>query len=199
MKLKVTGRAFKNLKSLGQDRMAEIDSRLLAGEPASVIVNIIHNEWGKLKSVKPQTLKKMLERYRETELREKTIERIANAQRGTNLSVIQKRLNAMEELEQMARIQYGRIQKLLMQEEKMPAGIVNKQVNPEMRLFKEMIVELGKLQLETGVLARAPKTIKGSMVGPGGEIQEFEWTEEQSKMLSELEELLNRDESAAAV
>ena len=59
-----------------------------------------------------------------------------------------------------------------------------KQVD-EGRLLKEMLVELGRLQLETGVLARAPKKITAPS-DPNGGVQTFEWTQEQEALFNEL-------------
>ena len=57
-------------------------------------------------------------------------------------------------------------------------------------LLKDMLVQLGHLQLETGYLARAARTVKGSVMA--GEVTEFEWTEEQEKLIQELERVTNR-------
>lgn len=185
----VASRAFKKLKALGSDRMAEIDSRLLSGEPCSTIAAWIQVDLGKCKDIKPASLKKMLERYRETELRQKTLARIANAQRGDSIKTINKRLNALEEMEEMVKIQRGRVDKILMREAKLPEGILLKDASNEVRLLKDMLLDLGKLQLETGLLPRAAKTFRGSMVGSDGQVRHFEWTEEQEELFKTIEKI----------
>lgn len=196
MKLKISTRAHSKLKALGEEVMNEIDRRLLAGEPASSLAAWLQVDLGKLKDVQPASAKKMLERYRETELRDKTLARIAAVQTNDSIKTVSVRLNAMDELEDMVRIQSGRLRKLLTQEEGLPNGIINKAVNPEMRLLKEMMVDLGRLQLETGVLARASKTFKGTVTTEEGEVRHFEWTEEQEKLFSELSEAVSEDQDA---
>jgi hypothetical protein len=52
-----------------------------------------------------------------------------------------------------------------------------------------MLVNLGNLQLETGYLHRAPKTIKGILAMKDGNEQAFSWTEEQAKLFKEVEDL----------
>lgn len=187
MKLKISSRKFQNLKSLGEDRLHEIDSRLISGEPCSAIARTIQTEWGKLKDIKPESLKKTLERYRETELRERTLARIAEAQRGQSIKTVQKRLNALEEMEELVKKQVLVFDKVLMRESQLPEGIVLKDRRDEARLLKDMLVDLGRLQLETGLLARAPKTIKGHMTSPTGEVRQFEWTEEQEELYRAIE------------
>lgn len=197
MKLRISTRAHAKLKALGEDVMADIDRRLLAGEPASSIAAWLQVDLGKLKGTQPASAKKMLERYRETELRDKTMARIAGAQTTDSIKVVNRRLNAMDELEDMVRIQSGRLRKLLTHETHLPPGVLlNKSVNPEMRLLKEMMVDLGRLQLETGVLARASKTVTGTIVGDDGEVRHFEWTEEQEKMFNELAGAVGEAETA---
>lgn len=189
MKGKGPSRAFKKLKSLGEERMNDIDSRLLSGEPCSSIAAWIQVELGKCKDIKPASLKKMLERYRETELRQKMLSRIANAQRGDSIKTINKRLNALDEMEEMVRIQRGRVDKILMRESKLPDGILLKDASNEVRLLKDMLLDLGKIQLETGLLPRATKTFKGTMVGADGQVREFEWTEEQEELFKRIEQI----------
>lgn len=196
MKLKISTRAHSKLKALGEEIMDEIDRRLLAGEPASSLAAWLQVDLGKLKGVQPASVKKMLERYRETELRDKTLARIAGVQATHSVKTVAVRLNAMDELEDMVRIQSGRLRKLLTQEEGLPNGVINKSVNPEMRLLKEMMVDLGRLQLETGILARASKTFKGTVTTEEGEVRHFEWTEEQEKLFNELAGASHEDQAA---
>jgi len=187
MKLKVSSRAFKSLKSLGEERMQEIDARLLSGEPCSSIARWIQLELGKLTDIKTASLKKTLERYRETELRNRTLQRIAEAQSKSAIKTIQKRLNALEEMEEAIRFQRIRVDKILMRESKLPEGILLKDASNELRLLKDMLMDLGKLQLETGLLPRAAKTFRGTMVGADGQVREFEWTEEQEELFQTIE------------
>lgn len=189
MKAKPSQSALKRLQSLGPEVMDRIDSRLLAGDPAKQIVRWVQSELGQLTAVKEDTLKKALERYREHDLRKRTLERIANAQSGHNLTSVAKRLNAMDQLEEMVRHQRVRVDKLLARESQLPQGILLKDTTNEIRLLKDMLVDLGRVQLETGLLPRASRTLRGQVVGADGEVKHFEWTEEQEELFREIEEL----------
>lgn len=179
--------AYKVLHDLGADTMEVIDSRLLEGQSGKAVAAWIQDELKQLPEMKPDTLKKMLERYRKTHLRQRTLARLAgfNGDRATKFLV--QRLNAMDELEKLAREQRGRLDKMLEFEKKGPTAMTA--VSAEVKLLKEVLTDLARVQLDTGVLHRAPKTVTGTLTNPDGtQIAEFSWTEEAQKLLHDLEQ-----------
>lgn len=187
MKLKVNSASHKKIKSLPADILAKVDSKLLSGEGGLDVAKWLQEEAKQFVGEDPYNLKKSLERYRQGDLRARTIERIATAQKTDNLSTVVKRMNALEEMQELAVVQRNRLDKLLMKEAEMPNGILLKDASREVVVMKDLLVDLGRLQLETGVLARAPKSFKGSVTNPDGTVKHFEWTEEQEKLYAELE------------
>lgn len=185
-KKKVRPGEFKQLKACSPEIIETVEARLLSGEPARAIAKALHMD-GHLTEMKEDALVKALTRYRGSELRAKTIERIAGVQRNAGIAQIQVRLNALDEIEGLVRLQKGRVDKLLTKESLLPEGIILKDASNEMRLLKEMLVDLGKVQLETGVLAKASKTYKGQFQGPDGNMHAFEWTEEQEQLFKSIE------------
>jgi hypothetical protein len=91
----------------------------------------------------------------------------------------------MDELTELVAHQKDRFEKMYLKEKMAP--LLMKQVSEEGRLLKDMLVELGKLQLETGVLQRAPKKVTGSMTDANGAVQSFEWTLEQEQLFKAIE------------
>jgi hypothetical protein len=178
---------FKRLKELGKAMVDEVDKRLLGGATPGEIAHYLQDECGVMKDLKIASIKKNLERYRSTELREKVITSVVDANKNKSLSGVTKRLSAMDELHDMVVIQRDRFQKAYTKEANLPGGITLKVVSDEARLLKEMLVELGKLQLETGVLQRAPKKVTGTMMDEAGNVRSFEWSEEQDKLFKQLE------------
>ena len=172
--------AFKRLHDLSWEQQAEIDRRLSKGELPRDIAQVIQEEWQLLGEMKLDSVKKMLERYRKTELREKVVAQIAGQNDMVKTRTLAKRLNAMEEIQTLVEVQRGRFEKMLVRESQSP--LLLKQVSEEGRLLKDMLVELGKLQLETGVLIRAPKKLTGTLTDEEGNIQRFSWTEEQEAL-----------------
>jgi len=187
MKIKVNSASHKKIKSLPADILAKVDSKLLSGEGGLDVAKWLQEEAKQFVGEDPYNLKKSLERYRQGDLRARTIERIATAQKTDNLSTVVKRMNALEEMQELAVVQRNRLDKLLMKEADMPNGILLKDASREVVVMKDLLVDLGRLQLETGVLARAPKSFKGSVTNPDGTVKHFEWTEEQEKLYAELE------------
>ena len=172
--------AFKALKDIGQDRLAQIDEMLSKGVVASQVAAIIKDEWQLMPTTKLESVKKMLERYRKSELRDRIVNQIAGVTEGMRASTLQKKASALDGLQELVDIQTGRFKKMLAREAMAP--LLLKQVSDEGRLLKEMLVELGRLQLETGFLARAPKKVTGSMTDAAGNVSVFEWTQEQEEL-----------------
>ncbi len=189
-----TGR-FEKLHSLGPENVAIISDMLEGGIPAREVVATIQGEWKLLLDTKADTLKKMLERYRNTEVRQAVIDRVKGATKHVSLQVLGKRVNALEELTSLVATQGRRFQKVLVQEDKQDKFLM-KNVSDEAKLYKEMLVELGKLQLETGVLQRAPKKLTGQVLDADGNLKQFEWTEAQAALGAEIEGfIIDHDET----
>lgn len=188
MKIKVQAGTSKKLKALPKEVLSVVDTKLLAGEPALDVARWIQDDAKQLQDDELYALKKLLERYRKGELRARTIERIATAQATEATHTVAKRMNAMEEMHDLCMQQRYRLDKMLMRESEMAAkGILLKDATREIEVMKTLLVDLGRLQLETGVLARAPKSYKGSITDANGQTATFEWTEEQEKLFAELE------------
>jgi hypothetical protein len=189
VRVKIKNSAFRVIKDLGEDVMSRIDSRLISGEGGLVIARYLQEDLKLLTKMARPSLQKTLERYRTKELRQRTLERIANVQSGVQIKAIAARLNALDELEEMTRHQRIRVDKLLVKETQMPAGILIKDTTREISLLKDMLVDLGKMQMDTGFMARAPKIIKGSMTNEQGDVRKFEWSEEQEELFNMLTEI----------
>lgn len=180
--------SFKKLQDLDGDITQEIDKRLMNQEPCSQIATWLQEDKKVLLDIKPGSLKKMLERYRQTALRKKVIQQVADIQFTKKTTLISKNVNAMEALNELVIIQQSRFQKVYLLELATPdpAKPLRGDVSNEMAALKEMLVKLGHLQLETGVLPKAGKTVRGSTIEADGSVSEFEWSEEQEKLYREL-------------
>ena len=195
MKHGKSGRAHVKLKSVGPELLHELDEKLKFGTSSHEVAAYLH-ENGALTDVKADSLRKMLDRYRQTELRDKTIAALTQAQRKDTGVMVAKRLHAIDELEELARVQHARLTKVLTQEQKAPLLI--KQVGEEASRLQSMLTDLARLQLETGLIQRAPKKVFGTMTTPDGKPHEFVWTEEFDKLNEELQEFEHRVAHEAA-
>jgi len=190
----VRGQGPARLRDLPEDVISKIDGKLTAGEPAREVAAWMQTEAKVLTDMKPDTLKKTLERYREGHLRNKVLARITEAHNAKAVKTVQKRLNSMDELEEMVVIQRTRVDKMLLMEKDKP--ILLKSTTDEIRLLKEMLVDLGRIQMETGVLPRATRKVTGMITTMEGEIAEFSWTEEQEQLYRELERVYAEQQAA---
>ena len=177
--------AFKRLYAFDEERIEQVNEMLSKGLPASQVAQVIQSEWGLLADLKPDSVKKMLERYRKTDLRERILAQVAGVTEGMHTTTLAKRVSALEELTDLATVQKGRYQKAVQLEAGKP--LLLKQATEEGRLLKEILVELGRLQLDTGVLARVPRRITGQVIDEGGRVRQFEWTEEQEALYREID------------
>ena len=92
----------------------------------------------------------------------------------------------MEALAALADAQQARVEKLITREASLPPGILIGDVKYEARLLKDMLAELGRLQLETGVLPAG--TAADHRLAPArGRGAEFAWTQEQEALFRTLE------------
>lgn len=175
---------FARLVALGTERVRDVTDRLRRGETATDVARVIQEDWHELTDIKLGSVKKMLERYRETVVKDEVIAKLTK--QGTSVAQLKKKLNAMDELEELARVQKGRFEKMLTKEAQGP--LLMKVVSDEARLLKDTLIELGRLQLETGVIQRAPKKLTGQVVDPmTGEVRTFSWTEEQEELVKVIE------------
>lgn len=168
-------------------RREQLDALLLKGISPSQIAIVIQNEWKIWLKEKPGTIKKRLERYRAGPLKTKLIEQTVGATQGMKVAGLAKRLNALDELEELVGVQKARFIKAYTMEANAP--LLLKQATDEGRLLKEMLVELGRLQLETGILHRVPKKITGKLTDGNGSETIFEWTQEQEALFEQIDQL----------
>lgn len=180
--------AYKCLHDLGPDAVAEIDKRLLEGQSGKTVASWLQDDLAVLKDMKPDTLKKTLERYRGGHLRQKTLTRLAGFNTMIPTAIVAARLNALDEIETLARQQRKRVDKLLAKEEEMPAGMLMKGASEEIKTLHGILVDMSKVQLDTGVLQRVAKTVHGTVTNAAtGEVQAFSWTQEAERLFQDLE------------
>lgn len=186
LRLRVSPMAHRHIKSLPTAYRAELDSRLSAGETPRAVGQWLQVECRLLVDIKFTTLTKLLERYRATELRDKAMQAVVSANRRKPLEQVLRKLNAMEELHDLAVVQRGRLEKLLSHELPMPKGILLQSASAEVKAYREILVALGHLQLETGVITKAGKRVSGQVLDEHGNVKTFNWTEEQEILLRDI-------------
>ena len=186
--------AYHQIKSLGEEVMLGIEARLLDGESAVKVVLWLQKDMELLTEAVPASLKKTLERYRGKELRDKTIKKIAQAQRGVSLKEVAKHFNAMAQLEEVAVMQRKRVDKMMELEKGKP--MILKAASDEIRLLKDTLVALADMQRDTGLLTRAGKGANGTPVDQMATAQMFTWDDARQKMFEDLKNEYGKSEAA---
>ena len=190
-KKKTKAGAFSRLKNLGEGRLAYIQNELIKGTSTANLAEEIQQGWGECTDVAQASLSKMLNRYRKSELEGQIAlyskdPDMSEEQRSAILKDIETDLDAIGELSDLALAQKKRLKKYLLREEEMPVPLGF--IKSEMRLLKDLLVDVARLQLETGKLSRASREVHGKL-------DIYDFSTEYRTMKKELDD---RDEMAAA-
>lgn len=171
---------FKQLAMLSAEQMSEVRRRLEDGEKTDALATLIQDQWGLCLDIKQPSLRKALDRYKDATLRRHAQDAVAKQLRAMNNARVVQTVHAMGELQEAVIIQKDRLMKAYGQEQKGP--LLLDMVSKEMRLFKDMLSDLGKMQLETGLLPRAPKVVTGTVTDSSGNVTQFSWAEEDDQL-----------------
>lgn len=163
--MKTTNVKFHRLYELGTEKVAEIDNLLLHGRSAPEVAKVIHEDWNKLTDIKRDNLARQLRRYRkEMDVSIAARQQVARRDGKSLLRVSEQieKIDVIEDLNSLIHSQKMRINRLLEHESSLPVekGLVS-DVKYEMQQLIAMYKLIANLQLETGIMRRAPKTVSG--------------------------------------
>lgn len=155
---------YGRIEKLSTEQRQEVDLLLMKGASPMDVADLIMNQWGLYQNeVKLESFAKQLQRYRRRQL-DPGLERgyrRAHKRGAPELDAFNTNINVMEELGQLILTHKQRIYKLLEREKTMP--VLLSDVRHEMKELVNMLKVLADLQLETGVLKRAPKQVSGML------------------------------------
>ena len=186
---------YEDLKSMGADNFAAMEKKLMAGETPGAVAKWIQEDLGLLPHKKRTTLEVQVRRYSQKELRGKAIQKIAMLHGKKSTQFILERLNALEEVEQLFLVQKARMEKIVGHEKNLAPGLILKDASAEIRLTKDILVDMGRLQLELGILKKVETGLNAPKLNEDGTLQEFSWTDEQEEMFRDLSRMLENAEA----
>lgn len=166
---------------IGPDRAQEVSRLLLQGAEVKDLVPVIQNEWQLLTDKKPATVKTMLYRYNRQVVKRETLRRVA----ATVTTASHLAVTTLEDLSNLCKRQKLRVEKALTTED-LAKGMLTDMATKQITLYGSLLKDLAVLQIETGLLPRAPKTVKGMMMGPDGVPTAFGWVENDDALLDAL-------------
>ncbi len=172
-----TPEKFYRLKELGSERLDVIETMLVAGKPASEVADKVRDDWLACRDISRESLIRQLNRYREDLESEAVGKQLAlSKSSSTQRAAIKaaERYDTIGLLTRLVRIGERRLTRQLVQEEKMPVLMAS--VREELKVVADLAVKLANLQMETGMLRRAPKQLQAlvGMVDPDGALMKFE-------------------------
>lgn len=174
------GKPYTRLTDMGAERLEEVRTHLKKGLSSMKLVKLIKADWGLFGELGDETLKKKLDRLRK-DLRREMIQALTEKTVGKPTTALARKLDVHDELVELAIAQKARYQKMLGKE--MAAPLLLKQVSEEIRNYQAILRDLAQLELEMGIIKRAPKQIAGQIMDQDGNVQQFVWTEEHSRLL----------------
>ncbi len=180
--------AFKKFKNLPDGKYDELVKLFEDGKPATEVARIIHEDWQLLLELTPQSLVRTLQRFNEVVIRGELIRRVVDLATPLPNKELREKLDALDELEELARVQKGRLYKIMTQENKGP--MVMKAVSDEVKILTDLLNRVAMIHLETGVLKRASKKFSGSLTDENGGTREFSVTEEVDALMAGLTQAL---------
>lgn len=183
-------KAFTKFDDLDEVTMNRVDVMLYAGHSGEKVAAYLQEELGLYTDVKHGSLAKHLRTYRREVLPEKAIEEVAKFN-GTFPEYVAVRMKPLQELEKVAATHKGRLLKVLQQEQQMKGGLLMGQVSEALAAYQRSLTELAKLQIELGILQKAPRKVSGVITDEHGNVRTFDWTEEETALLREVESVVS--------
>lgn len=142
------------------DMWDRVEALFARNESSHAIAKAIHR-WGGLQKTSFDTLKKSLERHRKRAFSQR-MKKLGDPNSDLDFAKNITRVDVVETLETLVGFQKLRLDKIMRRENEMgPAGMLLKQVSDEMDRTIDMSLKLANLYFDTGIMARAPKVMKG--------------------------------------
>lgn len=156
---------YARIYALGVDKVAQVDTLLLKGTTASELAVIIQNDWGAMQDLSISAVERQLRRYRrDIDVKVAARQEVALRDDKTLLAVTRQveQIDVIEDMNSLIHTQKIRINRLLEHEasRELSEGLLS-DVKYEMQQLISMYKLISTLQLETGLMRRAAKTVSG--------------------------------------
>jgi hypothetical protein len=150
-------RANRRLMSLGALRVRELESRLLEGQALTDLAKLIQKDWEQFPAVKELTLIKELQRFRASRVDGKLLYLKDTKYAKQVFGDYANGINVLDELQKLIRIQQERVSKEYLWEQNL--SILGEDFRHELELLAKMYSQLLELQMEVGLVKRAPQEV----------------------------------------
>jgi hypothetical protein len=155
-------------RELDQHQLLQLEYMIHKGDSRADIVSVIQNEWKKFVQNGERTLAEKISEYNKYVLKPKLIAKVDDKAMYNTLLTLKDKVNTIEEFTLIVLQQKKRVERLLAAENEIylttgqrPPNDLAAMSRKELKLLADTLEKLAKIQLETGVLKRAPKFISG--------------------------------------
>jgi hypothetical protein len=133
---------------------------LRAGQAADHIAGVIQDGWHALVDMKRGSLVRAITRFRSDYLRANVDPLLTGDGITDKVEQAPSQLDVLNAMQQLYNIQKSRIERLAEFELTLPDGLRHKRLGDELRLADKILAHISHVQLQTGILRRAPKDIE---------------------------------------
>lgn len=145
------------LRALGRENLTAVESRIAAGATLMEISEFIQQELGFYRDVKPGTLQKQIQRYRQDIMNPRLLHAVESSAKTkeTALAKLKDNLNVLQEVQELAVMQKLRIEKGLKRENEMP--LLFTWMHKEILALDKVLSSVATIQMDLGILSRVPR------------------------------------------
>lgn len=167
-KLKAHSDGYKRIFDLGEEKVALLNSYLLADKPTREIIELLQGEWQVLQDVQYETLKRQLLRYkkdfvlpRQAQIASKLTNNAHVARLAAATAQIEAAVDVMSSMEWAVKLQLARVEKMAAVEGNLPT--VQESQTKNLQLLMNMLNTLGQTQMDVGLMKKVPAKMAFSM------------------------------------
>ncbi len=153
---------YKRLKSLGDDRIAMITAMFMEGKAAAVITRVIQEDWGELPDIKHESLARDLVRFKKEEIDPKIMMQGNLLSEDTRQEIIRRmkgQLDVLDEMKSLCIDQTARYKAMALKAVNSMHQKDESHAATEGERLHRMLKELAGLQMESGIIPRAPRVV----------------------------------------
>lgn len=178
------------INTLPEDKLAEVRRLIrLDGYSNPKIARTIQNDWGFHTDVATATLTKAIQRYSKFMERAALEHDLEQSGLLDRVAAVEDNIDVLEEMVRLCAIQKLRLMKVYARERDSPMLLGS--VSAEAMRYHTMLKDMAAVQLETGLLKRAPKTTTGVLSSQVGDddpnVIKFRITEETEEILKAID------------
>lgn len=164
-----------------------IDELLYSGETPYTITTRIKEDWSDFDNVVDRTIQRNIESYSKTQACKDRLAKLEEVAAAKDIKRFDKQVSVLQDLQWTTMLQRARLEKAYEREKVSPLPLES--VSKELMNYQRLLTETGRMQLEIGVLQKAPKKVTGIVAGVDGRPQTFSWTEEHEALLAVLDDV----------